>query len=302
MTVRALVVGSLVMDLAFRVDHRPQPGEIVVADAFGQYLGGKGYNQAVALARLGAEVTMVGAVGADAYGDAFIESLQKEGIDSGRVVQLRGAATAVAVPVVTPDGEAGFVHHPGANRQLSPAHCADLPDCDVLLLQGEANVVASEQAARVIRRRGGVVLLKPAPVTEITPTLLESTTVVVPNEVEARALAADLGAVAGGGAVELARALATEGRDAVVTLASRGAAYCSGDEADLVAPPAVTPVDTTSASDAFCAALAVRLAEGASFADAVRFACAAGAHAVTVRGAEPSLPTRAQVEALLADA
>ncbi len=141
--VRAVVVGSFVQDLAFQVPRRPRAGEVIVAGDFGTFRGGKGYNQAVALARLGAEVTMVGAVGHDAYGDGFLEALQREGIDAGRVAQLRGVSTAVAVPLITPDGEVGFVQYPGANHQLSPAACADLPDCDVLLLQGEVTPAAS---------------------------------------------------------------------------------------------------------------------------------------------------------------
>jgi ribokinase len=134
LTVRALVVGSFVMDLAFRVPRRPGPGEVVLAEDFGTFRGGKGYNQAVALARLGAEVTMIGAVGADDHGDGFLDALAREGVDCSRVVQLRGVNTGVAVPLIGPDGDVAFVQHPGANHQLAPAHCADLPDCDVLLL------------------------------------------------------------------------------------------------------------------------------------------------------------------------
>lgn len=300
MTVRALVVGSLVMDLAFRIPRRPRPGEVVVADDFGSFRGGKGYNQAVALARLGAQVTMVGAVGADAYGDGFLKALEREGIDAGRVVQLRGTQTALAVPLIEPDGEASFVQFQGANRQLSPAYCADLPDCDVLLLQGEVPPVASEQAARVIRRRGGVVLLNPAPMHDVTEQLVSYASVVCPNEVEA------VGLVERGGGeapaddpLALARALQDEGRAAVVTLGKRGAAYATGSDAALVEPPEVSAVDATAAGDSFCAALALALAEEQPYPQAVRFACAAGAYATTVRGAEPSLPTRPQVEKLL---
>ncbi|MGH3666108.1 MAG: PfkB family carbohydrate kinase, partial [Egibacteraceae bacterium] len=188
MTVRAVVVGSLVMDLAFRVPRRPGDGEVVIAEDFGTFRGGKGYNQAVALARLGADVTMIGAVGADAYGDGFLDALRRESIDAARVVQLRGASTALAVPLITPDGEVGFVQHPGANWHLSPAHCADLPDCDVVLLQGEVTAAASERAGRVIRKRGGIVLLNPAPVHDVSPAMVDTATLLCPNEVEARAL------------------------------------------------------------------------------------------------------------------
>jgi ribokinase len=298
MTVRAVVLGSLVMDLSFQVPVRPQPGEVITATDFGTFRGGKGYNQAVALARLGAEVSMVGAVGTDAYGDDFLEALEREGIDSGRVVQMRGVPTSVAVPLITPDGEVGFVQYPGANRQVAPAHCADLPDCDVLLLQGEVLPATSEQAARTMRTRGVPVLLNPAPVHEMTDELLAMATVLIPNEVEAQALLGDRAATDDSG-IAAAEALRTADRMAVVTLGARGAAFASTQGSGAVAPPAVHAVDSTGAGDSFCAALGIALAEGADHVDAIRFACAAGAHAASVRGAEPGLPTRGQVEALL---
>jgi ribokinase len=295
MAVAALVVGSLVQDLAFKIPRRPQPGEVVVATDFGSFRGGKGYNQAVALARLGAEVAMAGAVGHDAYGDAFLQAMRREGVEASRVLQMRGVPTALAVPMVTPDGDVAFVQYQGANRLLSPAHCADLPDCDVLLLQGEVPPAVNERAARVIRRRGGMVLLNPAPPDDVSAEVLEQATVVCPNEHEARVL---LGRDAGEG-VELAKALATEERAAVVTLGARGAAWADAAGSGEVAPPSVKAVDATGAGDSFCAALAVALGEGHPLPEAVRWACAAGAHAVTVSGAEPGLPTRAQMEKLL---
>jgi ribokinase len=293
--IKALVVGSLVEDLAFRIPKRPEAGEVIIADHFGTYRGGKGYNQAVALARLGAEVTMVGAVGTDAYGDGFLAALEREGIDAGRVVQLRGTATAVAVPLITRDGEVGYVQYPGANRHLSPAHCADLPDCDVLLLQGEVTPAASEWAARVIGRRGGIVVLNPAPVQEITSAMLDAATVVCPNEIEARALTSSKDATV----EQLAESLVAEHRFVAVTLGARGAFYIAGDERGSVTPPAVQAIDTTGAGAAFTAGLALAFTEGRSFEEAVRFGCAAGALSTTVQGAEPSLPTRAAVEALI---
>lgn len=293
--VRALVLGSLVMDLTFHVPKRPEPGEVIIATEHATYRGGKGYNQAVALARLGAEVAFVGAVGADANGDEFLAALQREGVDASRMIQLRGAPTAVAVPLVTPDGDVGFVQYPGANWQISRGHVADLPECDLLMVQGEISTATSEQAARVISRRGGTVLLNPAPVHEMTPELLDLATVICPNEVEARALT---GRDADG--AELAVALATERRSAVVTLGARGAVWSAEGASGHTAPPAVEAVDATGAGDSFCAALGLALAEGQDYPQAVRFACAAGAHAATRRGAEPGLPRREDVEALLA--
>jgi ribokinase len=296
MTVRAVVVGSLVTDLAFRIPRRPEGGEVIVATDFGVYLGGKGYNQAVALARLGADVAMFGAVGRDAYGEGFIAALEREGIDARGVLRLPDVPTAVAVPLITPDGDVGFVQYQGANRQLPADIGAGVPPCDVLLLQGEINPDASAAAGALVREQGGLVVLNPAPIHEVTDAMVAPAHVVVPNEVEARGLLGEDGTADG---PALARLLHERGRDAVVTLGAAGAAWATSQGSGSQAPPRVHAVDATAAGDSFCAALALRLAEGAGFADAVRFACAAGAHAATRRGAEPSLPTRTDVEALL---
>ncbi|HSJ43562.1 MAG TPA: ribokinase [Euzebyales bacterium] len=299
MAVRAVVVGSLVMDLAFTVDVRPGPGDVVIASDFARFRGGKGYNHAVALARMGAEVCMIGAVGRDPYGDAFLAALEHENVDASRVVQLRGTPTAVAVPLITPDGAVGYVQYPGANRLLAAAHCADLPDCDVLLLQGEVSAATSCHAARIIRGRGGHVMLNPTPVEELTDSLLEVPTVIAMNQHDARRL---LGVDADVDGLELARLLHTEGRAAVVTMGAGGAAWADDDGEGSARPPVVDASDTTGAGSSFNAALAISIAEDTSLEDAVRLANAAGAYSSTVIGAEPSLPTRAQAEALLVPA
>jgi len=299
MAVRAVVVGSLVMDLAFKVDVRPGPGDVVIASDFARFRGGKGYNHAVALARMGAEVCMIGAVGRDPYGDAFLTALEHENVDATRVVQLRGSPTGVAVPLITPDGAAGYVQYPGANRLLAAAHCADIPDCDVLMLQGEVSAATSCHAARIIRGRGGKVLLNPAPVDELTDKLLAVPTVISLNRYEARRVL-EVGDDIDG--VELARRLRHDGCAAVVTMGAEGAAWADDESEGSAAPPRVDAIDATAAGASFNAALAISIAEGASLDEAVRFANAAGAYSSTVTGAEPSLPTRAQAEALLVPA
>jgi ribokinase len=298
---RALVVGSLVMDLSFRIPKRPDPGEVIIAEEFGTYRGGKGYNQAVALARLGADVTMIGAVGDDANGHDFLAALQREGVDTSRMVVLPTSQTSVAVPMVTPDGDVAFVAAPAANRMLRPEHLGDLDKFDILLVQGEVPSETSLAAARMVRANSGLVMLNPAPVHDMTPALLEAASIVTPNEVEAYALNGRQRAAADD-VLELARSLATHDRTAVVTLGARGAVYARGDDAGAVSPPTITPLDATAAGDSFCAALAVALIEGNPLSEAVRFACAAGAFATTIRGAEPSIPTRVQVERLLQSA
>jgi ribokinase len=142
-------------------------------------------------------------------------------------------------------------------------------------------------------------MLNPAPVHDITPALLAVASIVTPNEVEAYALTGRRVAP-DDDVTDLARSLATRDRTAVVTLGARGAVYAQGDDVGIIAPPAITAIDATAAGDSFCAALAMALVEGMPIREAVRFGCAAGAYATTIRGAEPGLPTRAQVERLLA--
>lgn len=297
MPVRAVVVGSLVMDLSFRIPKRPEPGEVILAESFGAFRGGKGYNQAITLARLGAQVTMIGAVGRDAFGNEFIASLVDEGVDASRMLQLNDEPTSVAVPMVTPDGDVAFVHSQGANAHLTPDSVATLPPCDILYLQGEIPPETSVAAASVARNDGAVVFLNPAPVHHITPALLDIATVLCPNEVEGRALVGD---ASGGSDVQsIAERLTRDGRIVVVTLGARGAAFLRNGEVQIVPPPKVNAVDATGAGDSFCAALGLALCEGQSIDAAVRFACAAGAHAATIRGAEPGLPSRSDVLALL---
>lgn len=296
MKVHAVVAGSLVMDLAFGIPRRPEAGEEVLATSFGAFRGGKGYNQAVALSRLGAHVTLIGAVGADLHGDGFIEALRREGIDASRVVQLRGTPTAVAAPLITPDGKAGFVHFQGANCRLSPAHCADLPDCDVVLIQGEVSSTTSTYVTNSYVRRDTPVHLHPSPVTDITSEMLSKAAVLTPSPKEAVVLA---GADPDTPLPELAERLMRQGARVAITLGSGGTVWAADGETGEIAATEGSVVDSTASRDSFVAALAVRLAEGAAFSEAVTFAAAAGRHAAGISGAEPSLPSRAVVEELL---
>jgi ribokinase len=296
MKVHAVVVGSLVMDLAFAIPRRPEAGEEVLATSFGAFRGGKGYNEAVALARLGAHVTLIGAVGADLHGDGFIEALHREGVDASRVVQLRGAPTAVAAPLITPDGKAAFVHFQGANCRLSPAHCADLPDCDVVLLQGEVSSTTSTYVTNSYRRRGTPVHLRPSPVEDITAEMLTGASVITPSPTEAAVLCE---ADADTPLAELAGRLARSDLRVAISLASGGTVWAADGETGEIAAARGSVVDSTASRDSFVAALAVRLAEGAHFSEAATFAAAAGRHAAGISGAEPSLPSRAAVDELL---
>jgi ribokinase len=225
----------------------------------------------------------------------------REDLDASRVVQLEGCPTGVAVPLVTPDGSVAYVQYPGANRMLSAQHCADLPESDVLLVQGEIPSRTSERAATVIRRRGGVVVVHPEPAEGMTRPLLDLATVVVADERHALRLRRHLGDEEGAHDIEaLAAALCERDVPVVVGDDHGRLAWCASDDAGVAEPPTVTVADVTAGSDAGCAAVGIALAEGASLAEACAFAAAAWAATTSREGAEPALPTRQEVADLRA--
>ncbi len=304
MAARITVVGSLNMDLVVRAPRIPRPGETIIGGEFRTVPGGKGANQAVAAARLGGQVSMVGRVGSDAFAQSLLDGLAADGVDHTFVTQDPEAATGVALIVVDDAGENSIVVASGANMRLSPADVnaaeAVIAGADVLLLQLEVPLAAVVQAARAARAHGAMVVLNPAPACPLPHELLSLVDVLVPNESET-ALLTHL-PVGDRAEIEAAAiALRELGVDTVVlTLGERGALLVGEGEMELVPAFEVTPVDTTAAGDAFVGGFAVALAEGRSLTDAVRWGNAAGALATTRLGAQPSLPTRRAVEALVA--
>ena len=270
---RIVVVGSLNFDVSVRVARPPRPGETVLASAARAGPGGKGANQAVAAARLGAQAAMVGCVGDDPFGRALVENLDREGVDTSgvRVVHM---TTGIALITVDATGENTIIVAPGANSVRFDV--PDFPDADAVLTQGESEPAVIAGALDAAR----VGILNAAPTTDGVVSLARRADVVIANESEAARLPP------GGGLT-------------VVTLGSRGALATRREERWEVPAPKVTVVDTVGAGDAFCAAFAVALAEGAEVGDALRFAVTAGALAVTKPGAAEAMPRRVEVEELL---
>ena len=304
MTARVIVVGSLNMDLVARSSRIPKPGETIIGGEFRTVPGGKGANQAVAAARMGAEVSMVGRLGQDAFAQPLLENLSAAGIDYTFVKQDPGAATGVALIVVDNAGENSIVVASGANMRLTPedvdAAASSIASADALLLQLENPLETVVRAAEVARHNGVTVLLNPAPARSLPEQLLSLVDVLIPNETEA-ALLTGLPVSTEEEATAAAAALQGLGVGSVIiTLGERGAFFASGEKTVAIPAFDVTPVDTTAAGDAFVAGFGVALAEGRSMADSVRWGNAAGALAATKLGAQPSLPTREEVEALLA--
>jgi len=294
-----VVVGSLNMDLVIRVDRLPRPGETVLGNAYETHPGGKGANQAVAAARLGARVRMLGRVGEDLFGEALTTRLTSEGVDTTRVLKTHGPS-GVAFILVDSAGQNQIAVAPGANSRLAPE---DLPaesfqGATVLLLQLEVPLATVQRAIALGRAAGARVLLNASPVAPLPREAWKGVDVLVVNEVEAAELADVPQPQTPREALALARHLCDLVPRTVLTLGAQGAVWAGEAEGHLPAFP-VPAVDSTAAGDAFAGALAVALAEGKSLPEAVRFASAAGALATTRPGAQPSLPLRGEVEALM---
>lgn len=281
-----IVVGSINQDVTVTVPAIPQAGETVLGGALSISPGGKGANQAVAAARLGARVTMVGRVGNDPAGHAMLDNLTANGVDVSKVEYELDTATGTALISVDSQGENSIVVAPGANATLQPDSLPGLSG-KVLLLQLEVPMDTVVAAARDF---SGTVVLNPAPAQALSEELLEYVDVLVPNEGE---LAAVTGII---DPVDAARSLVGP-RWVAITRGERGALLVDRDHAITIEAPAVEAVDTTGAGDAFCGALAAELARGADVEAACATAVRAGAHAVTRMGAQSALPTRAELGA-----
>ena len=298
-----VVVGSFMMDLVFKAERRPQKGETLIGQEFGMFIGGKGCNQAIAAARLGADVNMVGRLGADAFGDAFMETLAEEKINTDFIVRDAETGTGVACPVIDAEGDNSIIIVPRANMQLTAADVerasSAIERADVLLLQLEVPIEASQRAAEIAQSTGAKVILNPAPARELPDRFLAQVDLLTPNEVET-AFLSGVKVSDQAGATRAADALLQKGVSAVIlTLGDRGALLLTSDLENPIPAYSVNVVDTTAAGDAFCGALATALARGKPLENAVGYANAAGALAVTVLGAAPSMPTAQQIDAFL---
>ena len=297
-----LVVGSLNQDLVVPVPRHPRPGETAIGGDLARHPGGKGANQAVAAARMGAAVRMVGRVGDDAFGRALIANLKREGVDTRGVRALAGVPTGVALITVDPRGENAIVVSPGANARLGPENLspAEFTGARVVLLQLEVPLDAVREAARLGKEAGALVILNAAPAQKLPEELLALLDLLVVNEHEAAAILEAAPPETPEEALAQARTLSQRVPVAVITLGERGLAYAGREDAGTLPAFPVQAVDTTAAGDAFVGALAAALAEGASLPDALRLGAAAGALAATQPGAQPSMPRRDEVVALLA--
>ena len=296
------VVGSINTDLVLQLPRLPLPGETVLTESPLQIFGGgKGANQAIAAARLGAPVSMVGAVGEDQFGSDRLAQLAGEGIGVDNIDRIPGRSSGVALITIDSEGQNSIALAAGANGEVVPRHaaCAAVEAAALVMAVVEIPVPPIKAAFATARRRGAMTLLNAAPPGRLPSELLALSDFLVVNETEAGALVGEP-APDHRRAPQLADRLAGLcGRAAVITLGSGG--LCASDGRDRIRLPAfpTTVVDTTAAGDAFCGALAVGLLERMEFAQALRFASAAGAAACRRLGASTSLPDRTTVNQVL---
>jgi ribokinase len=303
-----LVVGSLNTDLVVRAPRFPQPGETISGEDLQVIPGGKGANQAVAAARLGAKVSMLGRVGRDNFGDFLLDNLKSNNVDSS-LVQRDDASTGTAIIVVDANGQNSIVLSAGANGKVSASDVehASLSTFDLLLLQLEIPTPTVLRAAQLARQNGVSVLLNPAPARPLPDELLALADFLIPNETEL-SLLTGMEVTDVPSAEAAAKALLARGaQNVIVTLGSKGALIVDKHTDTHVDTFKVDVVDTTAAGDAFIGGFAAKLFErsGSSLTptdptiqviDAVRYGCACGALACTRFGAQPSLPTKEEVE------
>jgi ribokinase len=298
-TPKIVVVGSVNTDMVVKSERIPAPGETITGGQFVMAAGGKGANQAVAAARLGAQVTLVAKVGRDVFGDQAVENYRREGIATDLVLRDPALATGVALILVDQKGENSIAVAPGANFSITPDEVAQaaarIRQADVLLLQLEIPLDTVEAAARIAAEAGVSVVLDPAPVAPLSDALLACVKVIKPNEHEAERLTG-VRVTDEASARQAAEQLLSRGvQHAVITLGPRGALWVSRDWSVFVPGTPVQAVDSTAAGDAFSGGLACAMARGLSMDEAVREACLVGALATTRLGAQPSMPTAAEL-------
>jgi len=304
---RIVVIGSINTDLVVRSARIPLPGQTLMGHSFTTTGGGKGANQAVAAARLGGDVSLIGRIGSDAFGELSIESLTKEKISTRNIYRDSTAASGVAFIVVDDSGENIIVVAPGANAALNEKDIQDAEDviktAGIILFQLEIPIRTVAEGIKLAKKHNRTVILNPAPAASIPEELLHLVDIITPNQTEALTLT---GIAVNDAATAQQACNVLHGMrvsTVIITMGDQGAYISSDSYKGLVAGfNAGAVVDTVAAGDTFCGGLAIAIAEGKSLQQAVQFANAAAALSVTKAGAQTSIPARAEVINLLKDA
>ena len=299
------VLGSINADHVISVPHFAKPGETLTGYGYNIAYGGKGANQAVAAARLGANVNFIGCIGDDDIGRAMKTAFAQNGINTRSIVEVKHETTGIAMIQVAESGENSIVISAGANAHLNEnqvAHVAeDIYKADYLLMQLETPLNAVKKAAELAKARQTKVILNPAPAQPLPDELLSLLDMITPNETEAEILTG-IKVVDLDSAKQAAQIFHQKGIETVlITLGAKGVYFSQQGQGDIIAGFPVQAVDTTAAGDTFNGGLVTALLEGKTYTEAIRFAHAAAAISVTRKGAQPSIPTRKEVLEFLAN-
>lgn len=294
------VIGSLNMDLVTYTQRIPKIGETVIGRDFKQVPGGKGANQADAIAKLGIPVNMLGCVGVDMMGKTLLDSLHKDGVDVSNIFRSKNTSTGIATITVDDEGNNMIVVVSGANYQLMPAHIQNMSkiimDSDIIVTQLEIPLETVKYSLETAKKFGKTTILNPAPACQLDDSLLSCVDLLIPNETELELLSG--GSVLNEAEIiKAARIMIKRGvKDVIVTIGKRGCVYVNSQDARTFQAHDVDAIDTTAAGDSFIGALAGALSEGKSMEAAIEFAMAVAALTVTKRGAQDALPYRYEVE------
>lgn len=295
-----LVVGSTNTDMVIKAAHLPRPGETILGGTFFMNPGGKGANQAVAIARLGAPVTFICKTGTDIFGHQSQQLFEAEGINTSYVFSDPQNPSGVALISVDDKAENCIVVASGANANLTPEDLKKaeeaIDQCDIVLLQLEIPMETVEYVAKIASEKGKKVILNPAPAQPLSAELLSHLYLITPNETEAEMISG-VKITDEASANEAAQVLSEKGvQNVIITLGSKGALVYSNGESEIVPAYKVNAIDTTAAGDVFNGALTVALSEGRDLKEASRFGCKASAISVTRSGAQSSAPYRNEVD------
>ena len=290
-----LVVGSSNTDMVIKTDRFPEPGETIIGGSFFMFAGGKGANQAVAAARLGGQVQLLASVGSDVFGENAIKGFQKDGIDVSLIRTEKDHASGVALITLNKEGENEIVVAPGANTQVSASYILENKDAiskaDIVLAQLETPLEAILELSHQCQQLGTRFILNPAPAQSLPDELLRGLFLITPNETEA-SLLTGLPTGSKDEVIAAANVLLEKGiKNVIVTMGGQGAYFRNSETSFFLPAPKVTVQDTTGAGDVFNGALAVALAAGNDWNNAIEFAIKAGSLAVTKMGAQSSAPT-----------
>ncbi len=297
------VIGSLNMDLVTYASRLPKIGETIIGKSFKQLPGGKGANQADAIAKLGVAVKMVGCIGKDELGDKLINALQKDGVDTTYVATVKEISTGIAAITVDAEGKNCIIVVPGANSMLAIQKIQKafkaIEEASVVVAQLEVPIETVKYSLKAAKQLGKTTILNPAPAVKMDDEMLACVDILIPNETELEAISGikirtddDL--------YTAAQLLIAKGvRELIITLGEKGCIHLNRHGSSTYKAFKVKAVDTTAAGDGFIGALAVAISEGKTLADAIVFATAVGALTVTKEGAQSALPLRTEVEAFI---